>query len=859
MHSSKDKDKYGLIDKRGPEMNKHKWRGKVIGIALIVTFIAATFSGTPVFLSKVEASPGTEIWDWYDLDAIRDNPNDSYVLMADLDSTTAGYTELASDAANEAKGWQPIGTYSTTFTGVFNGQGYEIRDLRVNRPYELNVGLFGCLDEGGVIKNVGMVEAIVTGLAWVGGLAGENYGTVSTCYSTGSVTALNCSAGGLVGSNLGTVNNCYSTSSVTGEPGAIIVGGLVGSNLGTVNNCYSTGSVTTVNHSTGGLVGHNDEGIVTNSFWDIETSGQDTSDGGTGKTATEMMDIATFTDTATEGLDEPWNIVAVAPGETNPSYIWNIIDGQTYPFLGFDLEQLTEDYFPVLYYHEDEEYFPTDFFHDDEDITNNHDDYNPDTWPKVAYVHTVEGSDEWEGYLVIQYWFYYAGDFKQPPHEDKNHDHDWESIFVFLKKDEAEYSPRYVAFFGHGDEWAFPWDRPDDHIGRHYLTDKNQREGTHTGVLVALGTHATYPTINDMQGRTGEVAIGYPPFDYAWGLGKYYDDEVGIPKSLETPYRPCGEILRFSDFDEVRHVEETVPGDWPDTWGTIPWEPGEQFEAPWIRERWREPWYLLNEVHRHYLRLDSPVDVLITDPDGRRVGFDCATGSAVNEIAGATYSGQGSEPQIVMIPDAFDGDYEVQLVGRAAGDYDMTTELLSIDAASTFTAIDIPVIENAVHRYLFDYDALARGEEGTTISVDNDGDGVFEKSFTAGSELTGDEFTQKMQSMCFIATAAYGTPMAEELQILRDFRDQYLLTNPLGQALVNLYYKVSPPVAEFITEHPNLKPIVRAGLLPAVVMSTLVVNVGPTVKVAMLILLVLVSVVVAVWVIRRRGRGSEYT
>jgi len=112
---------------------------------------------------------------------------------------------------------------------------------------------------------------------------------------------------------------------------------------------------------------------------------------------------------------------------------------------------------------------------------------------------------------------------------------------------------------------------------------------------------------------------------------------------------------------------------------------------------------------------------------------------------------------------------------------------------------------------------------------------------------------------CFIATAAYGTPMAEEIQILREFRDKYLLTNPLGQALVNFYYKVSPPMAEFITEHPSLKPIVRAGLLPAVAISAVAVNTAPVEKMAIIGLLVLVSVALAVWAARRRGRGSQYT
>jgi alpha-tubulin suppressor-like RCC1 family protein len=114
-------------------------------------------------------------------------------------------------------------------------------------------------------------------------------------------------------------------------------------------------------------------------------------------------------------------------------------------------------------------------------------------------------------------------------------------------------------------------------------------------------------------------------------------------------------------------------------------------------------------------------------------------------------------------------------------------------------------------------------------------------------------------SRCFIATAAYGTPMAEEIQILREFRDEYLLTNTLGQALVDLYYRVSPPIAEFITEHPGLRPVVRLGLVPAVAMSTVVVNTTPVEKAAVLGLLALVSVIVAVWMIRRRDRSPLHT
>jgi len=131
---------------------------------------------------------------------------------------------------------------------------------------------------------------------------------------------------------------------------------------------------------------------------------------------------------------------------------------------------------------------------------------------------------------------------------------------------------------------------------------------------------------------------------------------------------------------------------------------------------------------------------------------------------------------------------------------------------------------------------------------------------TIGFDVGRDaKFTITVPEVCFIATAAYGTPMAEEIQILRDFRDEYLLTDPLGQALVGIYYRVSPPIAEFITEHPSLKPIVRAGLMPAVAISAITVNTNPVQKAAMLASLVLVSVALTVWTTRRRGRGPEYT
>jgi hypothetical protein len=81
--------------------------------------------------------------------------------------------------------------------------------------------------------------------------------------------------------------------------------------------------------SVGGLMAFSHEDAVSNSFWDIETSGQATSAGGTGRTTAQMQSTATLSEAG-------WDIMAVSgPGERNPAYFWNIVDGQTYPFLSW--------------------------------------------------------------------------------------------------------------------------------------------------------------------------------------------------------------------------------------------------------------------------------------------------------------------------------------------------------------------------------------------------------------------------------------------------------------------------------------------------------------------------------------------
>ena len=79
---------------------------------------------------------------------------------------------------------------------------------------------------------------------------------------------------------------------------------------------------------------------------------------------------------------------------------------------------------------------------------------------------------------------------------------------------------------------------------------------------------------------------------------------------------------------------------------------------------------------------------------------------------------------------------------------------------------------------------------------------------------------------CFIATAAYGSYQAPYVTLLREFRDDYLLPHAFGNALVNFYYAVSPPTAQFIAQHESIKAVVRVLLLPCIALAYFFVKLG---------------------------------
>lgn len=159
-------------------------------------------------------------------------------------------------------------------------------------------GLCG-LNDGGTITNCAASGSVTGGTAasTIGGLAGSNAGTLTGSRASGAVTAHD-SIGGLCGDNSGQVEQCYATGGITmdGDQG-YGAGGLIGENSGFVDECYSIGALTLppMPWEPGGLIGADDGGSVSNSFWNTETSGLTNSAGGTGLTTTQMQTQSIFT------------------------------------------------------------------------------------------------------------------------------------------------------------------------------------------------------------------------------------------------------------------------------------------------------------------------------------------------------------------------------------------------------------------------------------------------------------------------------------------------------------------------------------------------------------------------------------
>ena len=147
-------------------------------------------------------------------------------------------------------------------------------------------------------------------------------------------------------------------------------------------------------------------------------------------------------------------------------------------------------------------------------------------------------------------------------------------------------------------------------------------------------------------------------------------------------------------------------------------------------------------------------------------------------------------------------------------------------------------------------------ENVVPLTIDVDSDKSITANFEAESPDEGETEKGKIDLPCFIATAAYGTPLHPHLDILRDFRDQYLMPSKFGRWLVECYYRYSPSAADFIAKHKTLQVVVRASLLPLVAFSYALLHLGPIIPAAMILSVFGLPVFLAL-VFRRKTKEAK--
>ncbi len=195
----------------------------------------------------------------------------------DFDDTSSYASGAVNSHWTTGSGWHSIDEYNA----IFEGSEHTISNLFSKRD-----GLFRSTESSAEIRNLGMIDVeIVSGYDYVGGLVGDNKGSIIASYTSGSISASRSGsgsnslhAGGLVGHNSGSIIISYASVSVSISPVKLpfeqTAGGLVAGNKGSITASYATGNISS-SRNAGGLVGQNyDGGSVTTSYATGDVTGK---------------------------------------------------------------------------------------------------------------------------------------------------------------------------------------------------------------------------------------------------------------------------------------------------------------------------------------------------------------------------------------------------------------------------------------------------------------------------------------------------------------------------------------------------------------------------------------------------------
>ncbi len=267
-----------------------------------------------------------------ELQAISEDINAYYALGNDIDATETSNW-------NAGAGFEPIGLShgsierGPAFKGVFNGRGYTIEGLTIRRPKWSGMAMFA--ESEGLVKNVhisrakieghdpavlvsqnsekGVIESasatgsVTTDDSLAGGLVGINGGKINESWADVDVSGAEYYTGGLVGRSWynGQISNSYAIGDVVGENRA---GGIIGGNANSMQRVYATGRVD--GSTTGGLAEKNN-GLIVDSYWNIEATGQrngvgEGGEAGTGLSTEEMTGTDVYSSMDALVSDEAW-------------------------------------------------------------------------------------------------------------------------------------------------------------------------------------------------------------------------------------------------------------------------------------------------------------------------------------------------------------------------------------------------------------------------------------------------------------------------------------------------------------------------------------------------------------------------